>query len=164
MAGDQDKPESSTGIQNGVKKDLELIEMVVVMKKVHLLDEEKAAEVVVPLELRPSKQEEALVPTLEQVILMSFHFVEIGQCPVELSHDNIAMAKKKRDVHFNNGCILKNVIYVPGLTCNLLYVPQLLDEGNCIFQFAPNICVIQDLTSRMAIGAGKRSDGGLFYF
>ncbi|GJV22202.1 reverse transcriptase [Tanacetum coccineum] len=52
----------------------------------------------------------------------------------------------------------------PGLTCNLLSVPQLLDEGNCIVQFAPNICVIKDLTSRTVIGAGERKDGGLFYF
>ena len=41
---------------------------------------------------------------------------------------------------------------------------KLLDEQHCIFQFAPNACVIQDLTSRTVIGAGKRWDGGLFYF
>ena len=53
---------------------------------------------------------------------------------------------------------------MPGLTYNLLSVPQMLDEGNCIFQFAPNICVIQDLSSRTVIGAGERRDEGLFYF
>ncbi|GKB60520.1 retrovirus-related pol polyprotein from transposon TNT 1-94, partial [Tanacetum coccineum] len=83
---------------------------------------------------------------------------------VELPDGNIAMAKKEGDVCFDNGFVLRNVLYVPGLTCNLLSVPQLLDEGNCIVQFAPNICVIQDLTSRTVIGAGERRDGGLFYF
>ncbi|GKE90284.1 hypothetical protein Tco_1567759, partial [Tanacetum coccineum] len=85
---------------------------------------------------------------------------KIVQWHVELPDGNIAMAKKEGDVCFNNGFVL----YVPGLTCNLLSVPQLLDEENCIVQFAPNICVIQDLTSRTVIGAGERRDGGLFYF
>ncbi|GKA01481.1 hypothetical protein Tco_0674146 [Tanacetum coccineum] len=62
---------------------------------------------------------------------------EIVQWHAELPDGNIAMAKKEGD---------------------------LLDEGNCIVQFAPNICVIQDLTSRTVIGAGERRDGGLFYF
>ncbi|GJV08201.1 hypothetical protein Tco_1345857 [Tanacetum coccineum] len=89
---------------------------------------------------------------------------EIVQWPAKLPDGNIAMAKKQGDVCFDNGFVLRNVLYVPGLTCNLLSVPQLLDEGNCIVQFALNICVIQNLTSRMMIGAGKRRDGGLFYF
>ncbi|GJW18350.1 retrovirus-related pol polyprotein from transposon RE2 [Tanacetum coccineum] len=89
---------------------------------------------------------------------------EIVQWPVKLPDGNIAMAKKEGDVCFDNGFVLRNVLYVHGLTCNFLSVPQLLDEGNCIIQFAPNICVIQDLTSRKVIGAGERRDGGLFYF
>nr|GFC64863.1 hypothetical protein [Tanacetum cinerariifolium] len=52
------------GINNGREKDLELIERVVVIKKVQLLDDEKAEEVTVPLELIPSKKEEALVPII----------------------------------------------------------------------------------------------------
>ncbi|GKA05621.1 retrovirus-related pol polyprotein from transposon TNT 1-94 [Tanacetum coccineum] len=93
-----------------------------------------------------------------------FNLNEIVKCPLELPEGNIAMAKKKGDVRFDNGFILKNVLYVPGLTCNLLFVPQLLDEGNCIVQFVPNICVIQDLTSKMVIGAGERRDGGHLHF
>nr|GEX89942.1 retrovirus-related Pol polyprotein from transposon TNT 1-94 [Tanacetum cinerariifolium] len=93
-----------------------------------------------------------------------FNLNNIVQCPVELPDGYIAMAKKKGDVRFDNGFILKNVLYVPGLTCNLLSVPQLLDEGNCIVQFTPNICVIQDFTSRTVIGACERRNGGLFYF
>nr|GFA02605.1 RNA-directed DNA polymerase, eukaryota, nucleotide-binding alpha-beta plait domain protein [Tanacetum cinerariifolium] len=41
---------------------------------------------------------------------------------------------------------------------------HMTDEGNCIVQFAPNICVIQDFTSRKVIGASERRDGGLIYF
>ncbi|GJR80887.1 hypothetical protein Tco_0151672 [Tanacetum coccineum] len=89
---------------------------------------------------------------------------EIVQWRVELPDGNIAMAKKEGDVCFDNGFLLRNVLYVPGLNCNLLFVLQLLDEENCIMQFAPNICVIHDLTSRTVIGGGERRDGGLFYF
>ncbi|GJY26667.1 hypothetical protein Tco_0401393 [Tanacetum coccineum] len=48
--------------------------------------------------------------------------------------------------------------------CTLELPDGNIDEGNCIFKFAPNICVIHDLTSRTVIGAGERRDGGLFYF
>ncbi|GKB80093.1 retrovirus-related pol polyprotein from transposon TNT 1-94 [Tanacetum coccineum] len=85
---------------------------------------------------------------------------EIVQWPVELPDGNIAMAKKEGDVRFDNGFVLRNVLYVPGLTCNLLSVPQLLDEESCIVQFAPNICVIQNLTSRTVIGAEPPSKKG----
>nr|GEV02854.1 hypothetical protein [Tanacetum cinerariifolium] len=89
---------------------------------------------------------------------------EIVQWLVELPDGNIAMAQKEGDVCFDNGFVLRSVLYVPGLTCNLLSFPKLLDEGNCIVQFAPKICVIHDLTSRKVIGAGERMNGGLFYF
>ncbi|GJU41723.1 hypothetical protein Tco_1194680 [Tanacetum coccineum] len=116
---------------------------------------------VIPLPGLNSKQWEHY---FECMIEERSNLMEIMQCLMELPDGNIAMPKKKGDVCFDNGFILKNVIYVPGLTCNLLSVPQLLDEENCVFQFAPNICVIHDLTSRTVIGAGERRDGGLFYF
>ncbi|GJY68195.1 hypothetical protein Tco_0471178 [Tanacetum coccineum] len=59
---------------------------------------------------------------------------EIVQWHVELPDGNIVVAKKEGDVCFDNGFVLRNGLYVPGLTCNLLSVPQLLDEGNCIVQ------------------------------
>ncbi|GJU06838.1 retrovirus-related pol polyprotein from transposon TNT 1-94 [Tanacetum coccineum] len=122
---------------------------------------------VIPLPGLNLKQWETLLQMLKNgsgMIEELFNLKDIVQCPVELPDGNIAMAKKKGDVRFDNGFILKNVLYVPGLTCNLLFVPQIFDEENCIVQFAPNICVIQDFTSRMVIGAGERKDGGLFYF
>ncbi|GKC74134.1 retrovirus-related pol polyprotein from transposon TNT 1-94 [Tanacetum coccineum] len=62
--------------KNGGEKDLELKERAVVTIKVHLLDEEEVEEIVVPLELILSKHEE-LVPTMERVILMSSHFLDL---------------------------------------------------------------------------------------
>ncbi|GJT32189.1 kinase RLK-Pelle-LRR-XI-1 family protein [Tanacetum coccineum] len=57
---------------------------------------------------------------------------EIVECPVELPDGRMVMANKEGYILFNNGFILKNMLY---------------DRG-----------------SRMVIGAGKRWDGGLFYF
>ncbi|GKC60790.1 retrovirus-related pol polyprotein from transposon TNT 1-94 [Tanacetum coccineum] len=62
--------------KNGGEKDLELKERAVVTIKVHLLDEEEVEEIVVPLELILSKHEE-LVPTMERVILMASHFLDL---------------------------------------------------------------------------------------
>lgn len=42
-------------------------------------------------------------------------------------------------------------------------VLQLIDESNCFVQFTQNLCVVQDRTLRMLIGAGERRDG-LYYF
>nr|GEU75718.1 retrovirus-related Pol polyprotein from transposon TNT 1-94 [Tanacetum cinerariifolium] len=113
---------------------------------------------VIPLPDLNSKQWETLLQMLKN------GSCSIVKMDVELPDGYISMAKKKGDIRFNNGFILKNALYVPGLTCNLLYVPQLLDEGNRIVHFVPNMCVIQDFTSRTLIGADERSDGGLFYF
>lgn len=58
---------------------------------------------------------------------------------------------------------LHNVLFVPGLTCNLISVLQLTDHCNCLVQFINKLCIIQDSTSKMLIGVGKRRDG-LYYF
>ena len=52
---------------------------------------------------------------------------------------------------------------MPGLTCILIFVSQLTYHYNCFVQFTNGLCVIQDRTSRMLIGAGERRDG-LYYF
>jgi len=52
---------------------------------------------------------------------------------------------------------------VSGLSCNLIFVLQLIDYSNYTIQFTHNICVIQDHTLRMLLGASKRRDG-LYYF
>ena len=59
--------------------------------------------------------------------------------------------------------MLKNVLYVEGLTCNLISVLQLTDHYNYFVQFTNHLCVIQVRTLRMLIGTGERRDG-LYYF
>ena len=88
---------------------------------------------------------------------------EITQCPVGLPDGSSAIATKEGTVTLESNLCLKNVLYVPGLTCNLISVSQLTDHYNCFVQFTNGLCVIQDRTSRMLIGAGERRDG-LYYF
>jgi len=73
------------------------------------------------------------------------------------------VATKEGSIIFGKDFVLHNVLYVPGLPYNLIYVSQLVDYFNCTIQFTHNMCVIQDCTSRMLIGEGERRDE-LYYF
>jgi len=73
------------------------------------------------------------------------------------------VATKKGSIIFGSGFVLENVLYVPELSCNLIFVSQLIDYSNCTIQFTHNMCVIHDRTSRMLIGKGERRDE-LYYF
>ena len=46
----------------------------------------------------------------------------------------------------DGGLKLTNVLYVPKLNCNLIFVSQMMDELKC---------VVQDHISRTLIGAGE---------
>ena len=38
---------------------------------------------------------------------------------------------------------------MPGLTCNLISVSQVVDETDCVAAFSKHVCVLQDRTSKM---------------
>ncbi|KAK3005699.1 hypothetical protein RJ639_017625 [Escallonia herrerae] len=88
---------------------------------------------------------------------------EISSCHVSLPDGNNAVAIKEGSVVLGRNLILKDVLYMPGLTCNLIYVSELIDHSDCFVQFTNSLCVIQGRTSRMLIGAGERRDE-LYYF
>ena len=73
------------------------------------------------------------------------------------------LACKQGMMILEGGLELKNVLYVPKLKCNLLLVPQLTDEENCVVKFTDKLCIMQDCTSRTLIGAGERKDGLYWY-
>lgn len=93
-----------------------------------------------------------------------YELQKIAQVLVKLPEGRKVVARQEGTIWFRNGLVLKRVLFVPGLECNLISVPQLLDHCTCFVIFTPNICVIQDRNTRTVIGAGKRRDGGLFYF
>ena len=87
----------------------------------------------------------------------------IQGCPVGLPDGERVLACEQGTVTLEEGLELKNVLYVPKLKCNLLSVPQLTDEENCVVTFTDKLCIIQDRTSRTLIGAGERKDGLYWY-
>ncbi|XP_074271828.1 uncharacterized protein LOC141595761 [Silene latifolia] len=87
----------------------------------------------------------------------------ITSSPVSLPNGVTTNASHRGRVILDGGLVLTDVLYVPGLTCNLISVLQLLDALDCIIQCTKFFCVIQDRQTRRLIGAGKRQDGLYFY-
>jgi hypothetical protein len=67
---------------------------------------------------------------------------KILQCSVGLPNGSNAIATKEGSTILDENFVLKNVLYVPRLTCNLISVSQLVDHSNCIITFTDNICVM----------------------
>ena len=67
---------------------------------------------------------------------------------VELPNGSETLAIKKGMVHLSSNLILNNVLFVPGLNCNLISIAQLVDDNICEVTFNKRLCVIQDLTTR----------------
>ena len=55
---------------------------------------------------------------------------------------------KKGEVTLSLDIVLRDVLYVPNLTCNLILVGQLFQDLNCDVIFQKNYCLIQDHISR----------------
>lgn len=88
---------------------------------------------------------------------------KITACPVGMPNGNQVLATDEGSTELDDNLVLSNVLYVPGLSCSLISVSQIIDENDCVAVFSKNMCVLQDRTSKMLIGAGERKDG-LYYF
>jgi len=58
--------------------------------------------------------------------------------------------------------MLKDVLCVPQLCCNLISIAQLIDDLFCSITFTKKLCMIQDLTMRILIGVGEPRKGEYF--
>ena len=67
------------------------------------------------------------------------------------------------EVVISRNFVLKDVLYVPTLQCDLISVEQLIKENNCVVTFHPDFCVIQDQAMKTEIGRGDARDG-VYYF
>lgn len=50
---------------------------------------------------------------------------------------------------------LENVLFVPSLKCNLIYLSQLIDQVYYIDYFTKNFCLMHRRTSRMIIDVSE---------
>ncbi|CAH9121069.1 unnamed protein product [Cuscuta epithymum] len=88
---------------------------------------------------------------------------KLAPIPVTLPDGNINHATCVGQVRLSPRVSIKNVLLVPGLKCNLISVGRLIDDLNCDVYFTNDICVIQDLSTRIPIGVAKQC-GGVYYF
>ena len=87
---------------------------------------------------------------------------KISACPVGLPNGGHVFATDIGSIKLNKNLVLSDVLYVPGLACNLISVSQVVDDNDCIAVFSKHGCALQDLTSKTLIGMGERKDG-LYY-
>ncbi|KAK9751103.1 hypothetical protein RND81_02G242200 [Saponaria officinalis] len=83
---------------------------------------------------------------------------EVPPCPFGLLDGQQVLAHKIGRVIHTSSLTLDRVLYVPQLTCNLIYVSQLSDALCCEFITNASSCVIQVLPTRAVIGMGDRLD------
>ena len=66
----------------------------------------------------------------------------IKGCPVALPDGEHIVASKEGTIVLERELMLKNVLYVPKLKCNLISVSQLIDENNCLVVFTKTLCAL----------------------
>ncbi|XP_074281615.1 uncharacterized protein LOC141606139 [Silene latifolia] len=71
---------------------------------------------------------------------------------VTLPDGSKIIAREHGELVLSDNFVLKDVLYVPKLTCDLISVKQLIEENNCVVTFFPDHCTIQDRSTRMKIG------------
>ncbi|GAA0148852.1 hypothetical protein LIER_08181 [Lithospermum erythrorhizon] len=89
--------------------------------------------------------------------------IDISACRVGLPDGHLYSAVKRGNVYLSSHFVLRDVLYVPQFTCNLISVTQLTNSMNCVVKITKNVCIIQDPISRNLIGLGERRNG-LYYF
>ena len=78
---------------------------------------------------------------------------------VKMPNGQSSVARKQGMVKLNSNITLHDVLFVPGLTCNLISIVQLINDLVCIVTFTPNLCVIHDLSLRTPTGVGEQRRG-----
>ena len=63
------------------------------------------------------------------------------------------------NVPLSTDLILQDVLYVPVFKYNLLSIPKLTKDSNCIVIFHPKFCVIQDYVTMRILGIAREYRG-----
>jgi len=62
-------------------------------------------------------------------------------------------------VQLSNDLILQDVLYIPAFKYNLLSIPKLTKDNNCIVIFHLKFCVIQDYVNKRILGIARECRG-----
>ncbi|GAA0165409.1 hypothetical protein LIER_39979 [Lithospermum erythrorhizon] len=83
--------------------------------------------------------------------------------PMVLPDGSVIHATRRGRVRLSDTVSLQNVVYLPTLSCNLISTSKLMDDCSCDISSTHTLCIFQDRTTKIAIGAGERRDE-LYYF
>ena len=86
-----------------------------------------------------------------------------GNQKVRIADGSLSSIAGKGSIQISDTIVLKSVLHVPNLFCNLLSVSKLSKDSNCSVIFYPIHCEFQDRTMGMMISNVKMQDG-LYYF
>ena len=84
-----------------------------------------------------------------------------GNQKIKIADGSFSAIAGKGCVVISPTLILQNVLHVPNLSCNLLYVSKLVQDKNYQANFFHSHCVFKDLNSGRTIDSAKES-GGLY--
>uniref|UniRef100_A0A251UYU1 Putative GAG-pre-integrase domain, Gag-polypeptide of LTR copia-type n=1 Tax=Helianthus annuus TaxID=4232 RepID=A0A251UYU1_HELAN len=88
------------------------------------------------------------------------------ETPVVIPSGDAIPVEGRGEYTLPGGTKIKDVLYIPKFTCNLLSVNRLSNDLQSAITFFPDFCVMQKLHTRSLIGAGKCKRGlyrmGLF--
>ncbi|MFS7905051.1 putative RNA-directed DNA polymerase [Helianthus anomalus] len=81
------------------------------------------------------------------------------ELPVRIPNGDFIPVKGKGSSTLPNGTEIRDVLYIPDFTCNLLSISRLTRDLHCTVTFFPDFFVMQDLNSKKLIGTGKCQHG-----
>ncbi|KAL2945484.1 Retrovirus-related Pol polyprotein from transposon TNT 1-94 [Bienertia sinuspersici] len=85
-----------------------------------------------------------------------------NQANIHLPNGDKTAVTYSGSITLENGVVLKNVMYAPGFTHNLISACKLTQEQDCKVVFHPKFCIIQKNSNDEVIGVGK-SIKGIYY-
>ena len=68
----------------------------------------------------------------------------IFPCYVGLPNRHTSQTSHEGSIRLSSNLVLHNVLYVPDLCCNLIFVSRLIDDNNYTIHFNSQMCIIQD--------------------
>lgn len=95
--------------------------------------------------------------------LISAYLLSSRNCKVTIADGSASMAAGTGTIKMGSNMMLKGVLYVPNLACNLLSINKITKDLGWKVAFPPSTCIFQDRLSEKKIGSARELNG-LYYF
>ena len=94
-------------------------------------------------------------PTIIHYLLIIFHALANS---IKIADGSLSPIAGKGNIKISEILILKYVLYVQNIACNLFSINKLTKDMNCVAKFFNSHCEFQDLCSGKMIGSAKECD------